>query len=53
MLLLALLFLYACDTPEDVVPYQGQTFLQLYGGNGSEEGRDLLHLPEGGFVMVG
>ena len=45
----------ACDTSSSVTPYQGQTFIKLYGGNGSEEGKDLLQLPEpdGGFVLVG
>lgn len=44
---------YACDTTDSVRPYQEQTFIKLYGGNGSEEGKDLLQLPDGGFVLVG
>jgi hypothetical protein len=43
----------ACDTPDGVEPYEGQTFIKLFGGNGSEKGRDLLQLPDGGFILVG
>ncbi|MCG8308443.1 MAG: hypothetical protein MI975_13700 [Cytophagales bacterium] len=44
---------YSCDTPGRVKPYQDQIFMKLYGGNGSEEGKDLLLLPDGGFVLTG
>ena len=53
------LFLYgvlifsSCDTTDSVKPYQDQVFIKLYGGNGSEEGKDLVLLPDGGFVAVG
>jgi len=43
----------SCDTTDSVIPNQDQTFIKLFGGNGSEEGKDLLTLPEGGFIMVG
>ena len=43
----------SCDTTKSVTPYQGQTFIKLYGGNGTEEGKDLVQLPDGGFVLVG
>jgi len=43
----------SCDTPEDVKPAQGQVFRKLFGGNGSEEGNDVVALPDGGFVLVG
>lgn len=48
-----LITISACDSTSSVTPYQGQTFIKLYGGNGSEEGKDLVLLPDGGFVMVG
>lgn len=44
----------ACDTRDSVIPAQDQVFIKLYGGSGSEEGRDLVVLPnEEGFVVVG
>ncbi|MCK5703122.1 MAG: hypothetical protein KAI29_18295 [Cyclobacteriaceae bacterium] len=43
----------SCDTAESVTPYQGQNFIKLYGGNGTEEGKDLLQLADGGFILVG
>lgn len=52
----ALFVLYAivsCDSSDNVSPSQNQTFIKLYGGNGSEEGKDLVILPDGGFVIVG
>lgn len=52
-LLCVALILDACDTPESVKPNQGQTFIKLYGGNGSEEGKNLVQLSDGGFVIVG
>lgn len=53
MLLITVGLITACDTTSSVTPYQGQTFIKLFGGNGSEEGKDLIALPDGGFVMVG
>ncbi len=44
---------YSCDTLESVKPYQEQTFIKLFGGNGSEEGNNIIQLPDGGFVLVG
>ena len=52
-MLFLLLSLISCDSTDSVIPYQGQTFIKLFGGSGSEEGKDLLALPEGGFVLVG
>ena len=43
----------SCDTTESVTPNQGQNFIKLYGGNGTEEGKDLLQLADGGFILVG
>lgn len=51
--LCAFFIINACDTTESVKPYQGQVFIKLFGGNGSEEGKDLLQLDDGGFIMVG
>lgn len=51
--LCALFIINACDTKDSVEPYQGQVFIKLFGGNGSEEGKDLLQLDDGGFIMVG
>ncbi|MCK5209592.1 MAG: hypothetical protein KAQ79_16270, partial [Cyclobacteriaceae bacterium] len=48
-----LITISACDSTNSVTPYQEQIFIKLYGGNGSEEGKDLLLLPDGGFVLVG
>ncbi len=42
-----------CDTTSNVTPFQDQTFIKLFGGNGSEEGKDILPLSDGGFVLVG
>lgn len=42
-----------CDTTNNVTPYQDQTFIKLFGGNGSEEGKDIIPLSDGGFVLVG
>ena len=36
----------ACDTTDSVIPAQDQVFIKLYGGSGSEEGRDLVVLPQ-------
>ncbi|NJN28287.1 MAG: hypothetical protein HC819_21120 [Cyclobacteriaceae bacterium] len=44
---------FSCDTKDSVLPYQGQVFIKLYGGNGSEEGRDIIALSDGGFIAVG
>jgi len=52
-LLVAVIFINACDTTSSVTPNQGQTFIKLFGSNGSEEGKDLILLPDGGFVLVG
>ena len=52
-LLVFMAVLYSCDTTEKVTPAQGKVFIKLYGGRGSEEGRDLALLPDGGFVLVG
>ena len=41
-----------CDTPS-TVPQQDKIFIKLFGGNGSEEGKDLVVLPDGGFALVG
>lgn len=44
----------ACDTTDSIIPAQDQVFIKLYGGSGSEEGKDLIVLPnDEGFVMVG
>ena len=51
--LIVLGLINACDTTSTVTPYQGQTFIKLFGGNGSEEGKDLIALTDGGFVLVG
>ena len=48
-----LFVLYACDTPEKVKPFQDQNFIKLYGGDGTEEGMDLMALSDGGFVLTG
>ena len=47
------IMLSSCDTTENVKPYQDQTFIKLYGGNGSEVGNDLVLLPDGGFAATG
>ena len=52
--ILSLLFaLQACDTAGTEGEYQGKVFIKLYGGRGSEVGRDLARLDDGGFVLVG
>lgn len=48
-----LLLHVSCDKPEDVRPGQGETFIKLFGGNGSEFGHDLALMPDGGFAMTG
>lgn len=53
LVLCAFFIINACDTKDSVEPYQGQVFIKLIGGSGSEEGKDLLQLDDGGFVMVG
>ena len=47
------MLIFACDTTNSVTPYQDQTFIKLYGGNGSEVGKDIIQLSDGGFVIVG
>ena len=49
---ISLLFAH-CDTKESVKPSKGKVFIKLYGGSGSEEGRDVKPLADGGFIMVG
>ncbi len=44
---------FSCETFNEVTPEQGEVFIKLFGGNGTEEGKDLVQLPDGGFVMVG
>lgn len=51
--LYAFFVLNACDTTERVEPFQGEVFIKLMGSDGSEDGKDLLQLPDGGFVLVG
>ncbi len=53
ILLFAAFIFYSCDTTESVRPFQNQTFIKLYGGNGSEIGNDIIQLPDEGFVLVG
>lgn len=48
-----ILMIGACDTVDDVKPNLGQTFIKLFGGRGTEVGKDLLQMPDGGFVLVG
>jgi hypothetical protein len=49
---LALLYV-SCDTLDDVKPAQGKTFIKLFGGSGTEVGKDIALMPDGGFVLVG
>lgn len=51
--LYAFFIINACDTKDSVEPYQEQIFIKLFGGSGSEEGKDLIQVSDGGFVMVG
>jgi len=44
---------FSCETFNEITPDQGEVFIKLFGGNGTEEGKDLVQLPDGGFVMVG
>lgn len=54
MTIVGLTILYiSCDTTDDVKPVQGKTFIKLFGGNGSEVGKDIALMPDGGFVMTG
>ena len=49
-----LMIINSCDTTSSVKPSQDQTFIKLYGGNGSEEGKDIALLPdESGYILVG
>ncbi len=51
--ILGLTLLYiSCDTVE-INPEQDANFIKLFGGNGNEEGNDLVLLPDGGYVVVG
>lgn len=50
---LGLAMLYVSCDSVDVVPEEEEIFIKLYGGNGSEEGKDLALLPDGGYVVVG
>lgn len=52
-LLLLALWILSCDTTSSVQPYRDQTFIKLYGGDGSEQGTDVAVLPDGGYVIVG
>ena len=46
-------YLSGCDTPRSVEPEE-TPFIKLFGGDGSEEGKDLVVLPEEeGIVLVG
>jgi len=48
------MYIISCDTTTSVTPSQDKTFIKLFGGNGSEEGKDIVVLPnEEGFVLVG
>jgi len=50
---LSLLLNNSCDTTNSVTPDQDRTFIKLFGGSGSEEGNDIIQLPDEGFVLVG
>ena len=47
------ILVYSCDTTSSVTPYEGETFIKLFGGNGSEEGKDIVQTPDEGFILVG
>lgn len=47
------LFLTACDTTDGMLPAKGRVFIKLFGGYGSEEGKDMVALSDGGFAMTG
>jgi len=53
MVLLSVMISISCESFDEVTPDQGEVYIKLFGGNGTEEGKDLMLLPDGGFVVVG
>jgi len=53
MVLLSVMISISCESFDEVTPDQGEIYIKLFGGNGTEEGKDLMLLPDGGFVVVG
>jgi hypothetical protein len=53
MVLLSIMISISCESFDEVTPDQGEIYIKLFGGNGTEEGKDLMLLPDGGFVVVG
>ena len=43
----------SCESFDEVTPDQREVYIKLFGGNGTEEGKDLITLPDGGFIAVG
>ncbi len=41
-----------CNSSE-AIPQDQEVFIKLYGGNGSDEGYDILQLDDEGFILVG
>jgi hypothetical protein len=45
--------LYSCETSQDIEDLRKEIFIKIYGGRGTEIGKDMEVLPDGGFVLMG
>jgi hypothetical protein len=45
--------LYSCDSGQDLEGLREEIFIRIYGGRGTEIGKDMKVLPDGGFVLMG
>lgn len=47
------LLILSCQGEREFGIPPSDTFVKLYGGNGEQEGYDLLHMPDEGFLLLG
>ncbi|MDZ7608267.1 MAG: hypothetical protein U5K79_22405 [Cyclobacteriaceae bacterium] len=53
MMILGMALLFSSCNTSEVIPEDQEVFIKLYGGNGSDEGYDILQLDDEGFILVG
>lgn len=51
-ILAIVLLLIGCNSAE-VIPTDQEVYIKLYGGNGSDQGYDIIQLEDEGFILVG
>jgi hypothetical protein len=51
--ILILIVLIGCDTEESLTQFNDEYFIKYYGGDGDQEGVDVIQLADGGFILLG